>query len=168
MQQVETCTHLNTPETGSYLFTGVVQTDWQTDSWNTWCLGKCSFGTCTPFYFLKILTILHDFEGSHRPFEGCQLFSENVFKMFNGQRNLFGWLRKWIGRMFSDWRGWLIDWMVELWRASWLVDGKVGWFGWIYKRPNSQIAQCACPISHNTPFRTEMCTFLFWMVHCKI
>ena len=23
-------------------------------------------------------------------------------------------------------------------------------------------------ISHNAPFRTEMCTFLFWMVHCGI
>ena len=29
--------------------------------------------------------------------------------------------------------------------------------------PISQI-----PISHKTPFRTEMCTFLFWMVHCGI
>ena len=25
-----------------------------------------------------------------------------------------------------------------------------------------------CSISHNSPFRTEMCTFLFWMVHCGI
>ena len=35
-------------------------------------------------------------------------------------------------------------------------------------RPISQIPQCTCSISHNAPFRTEMCTFLFWMVHCGI
>ena len=29
-----------------------------------------------------------------------------------------------------------------------------------------QIPQCTCPISHNAPFRTEMCTFLFWIVYC--
>ena len=34
--------------------------------------------------------------------------------------------------------------------------------------PNSQIPQYTCSISHNAPFRTEMCTFLFWMVHCGI
>ena len=33
---------------------------------------------------------------------------------------------------------------------------------------NSQIPQCTCSISHNAPYRTEMCTFLFWMVHCGI
>ena len=38
----------------------------------------------------------------------------------------------------------------------------------VYNRPNSQIPQCTCPTSHNAPFRTEMCTFLFWMVHCGI
>ena len=35
-------------------------------------------------------------------------------------------------------------------------------------RPFSQIPQCTSPISHNAPFRTEMCTFLFWMLHCGI
>ena len=34
--------------------------------------------------------------------------------------------------------------------------------------PNSQIPECTCSISHNAPFRTEMCTFLFWMEHCGI
>ena len=34
--------------------------------------------------------------------------------------------------------------------------------------PNSQIPECTCSISHNAPFRTEMCTFLFWMVYCGI
>ena len=34
--------------------------------------------------------------------------------------------------------------------------------------PNSQIPRCTSCISHNAPFRTEMCTFLFWMVHCGI
>ena len=35
-------------------------------------------------------------------------------------------------------------------------------------RPISQIPQCTSPISHNALFRTEMCTFLFWMMHCGI
>ena len=35
-------------------------------------------------------------------------------------------------------------------------------------RPNSQIPQYTYPISHNAPFRTEMCIFVFWMVHCVI
>ena len=35
-------------------------------------------------------------------------------------------------------------------------------------RPNSQILQCTCPISQNSPFRAEMCAFLFWLVHCRI
>ena len=34
--------------------------------------------------------------------------------------------------------------------------------------PNSQIPQCTCSISHKATFRTEMCTFLFWMLHCGI
>ena len=35
-------------------------------------------------------------------------------------------------------------------------------------KPISQIPQCTCSISHNAPFRTEMCLFLFWIVHCGI
>ena len=35
-------------------------------------------------------------------------------------------------------------------------------------KPISQIPECICSISHNAPFRTEMCTFLFWMEHCDI
>ena len=34
--------------------------------------------------------------------------------------------------------------------------------------PNSQIPECTCSISHNATSRTEMCTFLFWMLHCGI
>ena len=34
--------------------------------------------------------------------------------------------------------------------------------------PISQIPQCICSISHNTPYRTEMWTLLIWMVHCGI
>ena len=34
--------------------------------------------------------------------------------------------------------------------------------------PNSQMSQCTCSISHNAPFRIEMCTLLFWMVHCGV
>ena len=34
----------------------------------------------------------------------------------------------------------------------------------ILNRPSSQIPQCICCISHNAPFRTEMCTCLFSMV----
>ena len=37
-------------------------------------------------------------------------------------------------------------------------------FNWL----NSQIPEYTCSISHNVPFRTEMCTFLFWMEHCGI
>ena len=29
--------------------------------------------------------------------------------------------------------------------------------------PISQISRCTFPISHNTPFRTEICTSLFWI-----
>ena len=32
------------------------------------------------------------------------------------------------------------------------------------QRSISEIPQCTWPISHNASFRTEMCTFLFWMV----
>ena len=32
----------------------------------------------------------------------------------------------------------------------------------------SHIPECTSSISHNAAFRTEMCTFLFWMVHCGI
>ena len=35
-------------------------------------------------------------------------------------------------------------------------------------KPISQIPKRTCSISHNAPFRTEMCTFLFWMDHCRI
>ena len=35
-------------------------------------------------------------------------------------------------------------------------------------RPISQIPQCTCSIHNNAPFRTEMSTLLFWMVHCGI
>ena len=35
-------------------------------------------------------------------------------------------------------------------------------------RPLSQIPECACSISHNAPFRTEICTFLFWMEPCGV
>ena len=34
--------------------------------------------------------------------------------------------------------------------------------------PNSEIPECTCSISQNAPFRTEMCTFLFWMEHSGI
>ena len=33
---------------------------------------------------------------------------------------------------------------------------------------NSQIPESTCSISHNAPFRTEMCIFLFWMEHYGI
>ena len=35
-------------------------------------------------------------------------------------------------------------------------------------KPIPQIPQCICSVFHNAPFRTEMCTFLFWMVHWGI
>ena len=48
------------------------------------------------------------------------------------------------------------------------VKLSLGYETWSLKRTISQIPHCTCPISHNAPFRTEMCTFLFWMVHCGI
>ena len=33
---------------------------------------------------------------------------------------------------------------------------------WFYNRPISQSSHCTCPISHNTPFRTEMGTWHLW------
>ena len=38
----------------------------------------------------------------------------------------------------------------------------------ICKQRNSQIPKCTCSISHNAPFRTEIYTFLFWMVQYGI
>ena len=37
-----------------------------------------------------------------------------------------------------------------------------------HNRPLLQAPQCTCLLSHNAPFRTEICIFLFWMVHCGI
>ena len=37
-----------------------------------------------------------------------------------------------------------------------------------WKRPNSQMTQCTSPICHNVPFKSAMCIFLFWMVHCGL
>ena len=39
---------------------------------------------------------------------------------------------------------------------------------WESNRTYSQIPQCTSFIPHNAPFKTEMCTFLFWMVHYGI
>ena len=36
------------------------------------------------------------------------------------------------------------------------------------RTPNLQLLECTCSLSHNVPFRTEICTFLFWMEHCGI
>ena len=47
------------------------------------------------------------------------------------------------------------------WRSIFLMVALGNWL-------NSQILQCTRPISHNAPFRTEMCTFLFWMVYCGV
>ena len=40
--------------------------------------------------------------------------------------------------------------------------------GYCSSRLISQIPEYTCSISHNAPFRTEMCTFLFWIEHCGI
>ena len=43
------------------------------------------------------------------------------------------------------------------------------WFSIVWhKGPISQIPECTCSISHNAPFRTEMCILLFWLEHCGI
>ena len=44
-----------------------------------------------------------------------------------------------------------------------VIIPSISW--WIDK---SYQSHNACLISHNSPFRTEMCTFLFWMVNCGI
>ena len=49
-------------------------------------------------------------------------------------------------------------------RYQWVSSSRLGH----HNGPISQIHQCTCPISRNGPFRTEMCTFLFWMVHCRV
>ena len=38
----------------------------------------------------------------------------------------------------------------------------------VWNWPHSQTPECTCSISHNATSRTEMCTFLFWMLHCGI
>ena len=38
----------------------------------------------------------------------------------------------------------------------------------LVNRPDSQTPGCTCSISHNAGFRTELCTFLFWIEHCGI
>ena len=48
---------------------------------------------------------------------------------------------------------------VNIFTAYWVKNGN---------KPILQIPECNCSISHNAPFKTEMCTFLFWMGHCRI
>ena len=63
------------------------------------------------------------------------------------------------------------------WRHHRYVQLKCGSWGRIKKSNrhgeppnwlNSHIPECSCSICHNAPFKTEMCTFLFWMEHCWI
>ena len=61
-----------------------------------------------------------------------------------------------------------VDVTQTLYLISLIHEFRIKWKSAIYIRPNSQIPQCTCPTSHNAPFRTEMCAFLFWMVHCGI
>ena len=42
-----------------------------------------------------------------------------------------------------------------------------GWDG-VKNGSVAQITQCTWSISHNAPFRTEMCTFLFWIMYSRI
>ena len=42
------------------------------------------------------------------------------------------------------------------------------WTSVVVNWPNAQIPECSCSKSHKAPFRTEICTFLFWMKHCGI
>ena len=43
-----------------------------------------------------------------------------------------------------------------------------GWWFGSWRGNYSQIPECTCSISHNAPFRTKICTFMFWMEHCEI
>ena len=47
-------------------------------------------------------------------------------------------------------------------------DQNVNQWRHIINRPISQIPWCTASISHKAPLGTEMCTFLFWMMHCGI
>ena len=49
--------------------------------------------------------------------------------------------------------------------TTWVLDV---FLSFVCNRPISQIPRYTCPISHDAPFRTEMCTFMFWMVHSRI
>ena len=65
-----------------------------------------------------------------------------------------------------------IHWQVFVFIMShWYFFGHITvWFQHVlqcrHNRPIPQIPQCNCSISHNTPPRREMCTFLSWMLHC--
>ena len=69
------------------------------------------------------------------------------------------WLRQWIGvirqQTIQEPK------LTQTYIAMWCHQATFNW-------PDSQIPECTCSISHNAPFRTEMCTFLFWMGHCGI
>ena len=46
-------------------------------------------------------------------------------------------------------------------------NGEINELGFSKPNPRSleQILQCSCPISNVAPFKTKICTILFWMVH---
>ena len=49
---------------------------------------------------------------------------------------------------------------------NWNMQLQLSWD--TFNKPISQIPECTCSISPSASFRTEMCTFLFWMEHCGI
>ena len=67
-------------------------------------------------------------------------------------------------------------WPFVSWIHQWPLDfpqkgslcGLLGLFVQDFNLRNSQIPQFTHPISHNAPFRTKMCAFLLWIVHCGI
>ena len=69
---------------------------------------------------------------------------------------------------FSSQRGSNVEIVSIWWRHHDIQHRKTSFCLTTKKWPNAQIQQPTCHISHNAPFRTEMGTFLFWMVRCGI
>ena len=63
-------------------------------------------------------------------------------------------------------------WEIHRWPVNfphkWPVTRKIFPFDDVIMRPVSQIPQYIWSMSHNAPFRTEICTFMFWMMYCGI
>ena len=86
-------------------------------------------------------------------------------------RNIFKQFGSWAHKLFVTWVG-SRPCQAMLTECDWdhrtqthgSSSGETAHYNWSY----SQIPQCTCHIFHNAPFKTKMCTFLFWIMHCGI